>query len=168
MKKVLLIIAVLGLSLSTFAQDQVKFGHVNTQELLMLMPERADAEAKITAMSKQLEDRLGVLTKEYQTKIQAFQALKEDTPQSTVEDMRGEIIELEKRIQDFRNNAQNDLVAKEEALVQPMLEKLQKAIDEVGTENGFTYIFDLGSGAVVFQNGQDVSQMVKTKLGITG
>jgi outer membrane protein len=168
MKKVLLIIAVLGLSLSTFAQDQVKFGHVNTQELLMLMPERADAEAKITAMSKQLEDRLGVLTKEYQTKIQAFQALTEDTPQSTVEDMRGEIIELEKRIQDFRNNAQNDLVAKEEALVQPMLEKLQKAIDEVGTENGFTYIFDLGSGAVVFQNGQDVSLMVKTKLGITG
>jgi outer membrane protein len=168
MKKVLLVIAVLGLSLSTFAQDQMKFGHVNTQELLMLMPERADAEAKITAMSKQLEDRLGVLTTEYQTKIQAFQALTEDTPQSTVEDMRGEIIELEKRIQEFRNNAQNDLVAKEEALVQPMLEKLQRAIDEVGTENGFVYIFDLGSGAVVFQNGQDVSQMVKTKLGITG
>ena len=69
---------------------------------------------------------------------------------------------------DLPTLARSCSIAKEEALVQPMLEKLQRAIDEVGTENGFVYIFDLGSGAVVFQNGQDVSQMVKTKLGITG
>ena len=168
MKKAYLILAILAISLGLQAQTPVKLGHLNTQELLQMMPERADAEAKLNTLSTQLEQRLKVLSTEYQNKIQGFQALAPETPESTVQDMRGEIMELEKRITDFRTNAQNDLVKKEEELVQPMIEKLQKAIDEVGAENGFTYIFDLSTGSVVYQNSDDITALVKTKLGITG
>jgi len=168
MKRAYFLLAVLALSFGIQAQSPVKFGHLNTQELLLVMPERANAESKLNVLSTQLEDRLKVLSSEYQNKIQGFQAMPEDTPESTVGDMRGEIMELEKRINEFRTNAQNDLAKKEEELVQPMLEKLQKAIDEVGAENGFTYIFDLSAGAIVYQNSEDVSALVKTKLGITG
>jgi outer membrane protein len=167
MKKAYLILAVLAISLGLQAQNPVKLGHLNTQELLLLMPERADAEAKLNTLSTQLEGRLKVLSTEYQSKIQGFQALPADTPQSTVEDMRGEIVAMEKRITDFRTNAQNDLGNKEDELVQPMIEKLQKAIDAVGAENGFTYIFDLSAGSVVYQNSDDITALVKTKLGIT-
>ena len=167
MKKAYLILATLAISLGLQAQNPVKLGHLNTQELLLLMPERAEAEAKLNTLSTQLEGRLKVLSTEYQSKIQGFQALPADTPQSTVEDMRGEIVAMEKRITDFRTNAQNDLGSKEEELVQPMIEKLQKAIDEVGAENGFTYVFDLSAGSVVYHNSDDITVLVKTKLGIT-
>jgi outer membrane protein len=44
---------------------------------------------------------------------------------------------------------------------------VKNAISEVGKENGYTYIFDVGTGAVVFfDNGDNILPLVKKKLGI--
>ena len=40
------------------------------------------------------------------------------------------------------------------------------AIEEVGAEQGFTYIFDTSAGATVFNGGEDVLALVKAKLGL--
>ena len=47
----------------------------------------------------------------------------------------------------------------------PMIQKVQQAIEEVGKEHGFTYIFDSSMGATLYNGGEDVSSLVKTKLG---
>jgi outer membrane protein len=169
MKQFKLLMIAVVLTVSTGLSAQNKLGHLNSQELMQLMPERAVAEQKLQTLNTQLEERLKVLMAEYQSEVQAFQGLPEDTPASTANDMRDGILDMEKRIQDFQVNAEQDLSTKQQELLTPMIEKLQKAIDDVGKENGYTYILDISTGTVVFTGGgEDVSGLVKTKLGITG
>ena len=47
--------------------------------------------------------------------------------------------------------------------------KVKDAVDSVAKENGYTYIFDSGTGVMLYMpEGDDVSNLVKKKLGITG
>jgi outer membrane protein len=63
--------------------------------------------------------------------------------------------------------AQQSLAQKEQQLLGPIIEKVQKAINEVGTESGLVYIFDLGSQVILYHSSQsvDVAPLVKAKLG---
>ena len=61
---------------------------------------------------------------------------------------------------------QQELGAMEARLLEPMIERAREAIQAVGAEEGFTYIFDTSSGATVYEGGEDVISMVKAKLGL--
>ncbi|MBK8808945.1 MAG: OmpH family outer membrane protein [Bacteroidales bacterium] len=71
-------------------------------------------------------------------------------------------------MQNYQQEAQSQLQKKEAELFQPILEKAQLAIAEVGKENGFIYIFDISSKVVLFQSDKsiDVMPLVKKKLGM--
>ena len=64
-------ICVLGILMLSagFANAQTpKFGHIDFQGLIQLMPERTAAEKQFTAYQKELEDALGIMQKEFQGK----------------------------------------------------------------------------------------------------
>ena len=78
-----------------------------------------------------------------------------------------EIGELEQRIQDAQEKAQEDLAKQEEELLKPMVEKTNQAIKAVAEENNFTYIFDISAGMVLYYDkGEDILPKVKAKLAI--
>ena len=63
--------------------------------------------------------------------------------------------------------AQQDLTAKQEELYKPILAKAEVAIKAVSKEKGFAYVFDTAQQALVyFDGGEDITPLVKTKLGI--
>lgn len=164
MKKLLLAIALIaGATFSGFSQ---KFGHIDSNELMLLMPERKTAEAAVQSLTLELQNTLEAMTAEYQAKITQYQK-SETTLSNSVKELKArEIGELEQRIQAFQVRAQEDLKAKENELLAPMIEKARKALEEVGRENGFTYIFDISSGATVYEAGENVMPLVKKKLGL--
>ena len=104
---------------------------------------------------------------EYQAKITDYQdnvATMSDLIRQTKEK---EITDLQARIQAFQQSADQDLSTKQAELFNPLIEKVKNAINDVGRENGYTYIMDIGAGAVVyFEGGDDVLPLVKKKLGI--
>ena len=78
-----------------------------------------------------------------------------------------EITDLQARIQAFQQSADQDLGAKQAELFNPLIEKVKNAISDVARENNYNYIFDVGTGALVFyENGDDVLPLVKVKLGV--
>lgn len=169
MRKLLLtlsIITFLG-TISSFAQNQ-KFGHINSNLLMESMPERDSAmktlEKEYKEMEGILEDMQVEFNKKYQTYVET-QATLSDIAKKTKEQ---ELQELQQRIQAYQQSAQQDLQKREAELIQPIMEKAKKAIEEVGKENGFIYIFDAGSGVVLYQseNSTDVLPLVQKKLGI--
>ena len=168
MKKLLIIC--LGLVLSGTSMNAqtalTKLGHINSQEILQAMPARVVAEKQMTDLRTKLETRLQDMSKEYESKVVQFQSQDPSTPAATVEAMKSEIIELETRIQTYQVSAEQELLKKQEELLQPMLEEVQSAIDAVGSENGFAYIFDVSTGAVLYKAGEDVGVLVKKKLGM--
>lgn len=168
MKKVLIIAISLFVSTTALMAQQAltKLGHINSQEILQAMPERVQAEKDMEAYRAKLEATLKQMSTEYESKVVEYQGLTEDTPASTIENLQKSIVELENRIQQYQVSAEQDLLSKQNELLQPMLLKVQEAIDAVGKENGFAYIFDISTGTVVYKAGEDVGVLVKKKLGL--
>ena len=129
-KKIIILSFLALLSFSTFAQN--KFGYIDSQELLILMPERKAAEAEVQNFAKSLEAQLGSMTAEYQQSVQEYQANEATYTDLVKQDKIAEITGLEQRIQAFQQNAQQSLQTKEQELLEPILAKARKAIEDVG------------------------------------
>lgn len=165
MKKILLLSLTLLISISSFSQN--KFGYIDSQELLMLMPERKTAETEVANFAKSLEAQLGSMTAEYQQSVQEYQANESTFSDLVKQDKVAEITGLEQRIQSFQQNAQQSLQTKEQELLEPILAKARKAIEDVATEGNFTYIFDKSSGNILYaKESENVIALVKKKLGL--
>lgn len=162
--KNILLIAITVLSTSVFAQ---KLGHINSNDLLLSMPERNSVEQKIKTYAQELENQLGTMSKEYQAKVQDYQAKEATMTDAIKQDKIKEITNLETRITEFQQTAQKDLQGKEESLLKPIIDKAKKAIEDVAKENNFTYIFDSGVGVLLYQkDSDDIMPLVKKKLGL--
>lgn len=165
-KKIALVL-LCALPLSLMAQE-VKLGHVNSQEILSLMPERATIEKTITDLQSQWEKELAKMSEEYYAKIKEFQDKQATMSESIKQARQSEIADIEQRINTLKQTASADIQKKQQDLFTPVIEKVKKAITEVGSENGYLYIFDLSTQGIVYQSpkSNDVTALVKKKLAL--
>lgn len=156
------------LTLNTSAQQkQAKFGHVNRSEIMQMMPEVKQARSDLEKYSKQMQDQVKNLMKEYRTKLQDFQEQQNSMSETVRKDKERELTQLEERIQKFRQEAQKEVAKKEEKLLEPIMDRIDQAIEDVAKQNGYRYIFDTSSGAVLYaQDSDDVTTLVKQELGL--
>lgn len=167
MIKKLLIAAFVVLPMCLAAQTY-KFGYVNSQEIFNLMPDKATAEAQLKDVSDKYQAEYDKLTEEFEKKYKEFQELDETTPQSIKDSRMRELQENNQKIQNFQQVASQDLQKQQETLIAPITKKIQDAIQAVGAEGGFTFIYDLSIPAIVYAGADavDVTSQVKAKLGI--
>jgi outer membrane protein len=159
------IVVLTSFSSALFAQD--KFGHIHSEQLLMEMPETADADKAIQEYNQTLELQLQAMYGEYQTKLGEYQANEALMTDIVKEAKVKEIQDLEVRIQEFQQSSQGSIQQKRNEVLAPLLEKAQNAINEVAEENGYTYIFDISLGSIVYgKDSHDIMPLVKSKLGI--
>ena len=164
-------ICVLGILLFSagFANAQTpKFGHIDLQALIQVMPERAAAEKQFTAYQKQLEDDLGVMQKDFQAKYMEY-ATKRDSLSETLRKMKEDDLNaMNERIQTYQSTASQQLQAKQGELLKPVFDKADKAVKEVGAEKGLIYVFDMSTRTILYNSKEslDILPFVKTKLGI--
>lgn len=167
MIKKLILAAFLALPMCIAAQT-LKFGTVNTQEIFNLMPDRVTAENTLKGVSEKYEAEFKKLQEEFNKKYTEFQALDESTPQSIKDSRIRELQENQQKIQNFQQMAQQDIAKQQETLLAPITDKIQKAIQAVGAEGGFTFIYDLSIPAILYTGtgAVDATPLVKAKLGI--
>jgi outer membrane protein len=153
-------------SLNASAQAP-KFGHIDSNALLLLMPERKTAETNIQSYAKQLEGQLQAMTQEWEGKVADYQKEEKSLSDLMRKTKVKEITDLENRIKDFQQTAQEDLQKKEGELLQPMIDKAKKAIEEVAKENKYTYVFDSSMGLLLYSpESDDIMPLVKKKMNI--
>jgi outer membrane protein len=170
MKRSVLMIA-LFLGFGLMAQAQQKIGHVNSDELLQMMPETKQAQKELEAYGQQLEKDLTDMEDELNTKFESFRANEKMMTTLARETKTQELQELQRRIQEYSQRAQQDLQQKQVELLTPVIEKATKAVEDVAEENGFDYILDSSqSKAVIIYagGGEDIMPLVKAKLGLSG
>jgi outer membrane protein len=163
MRSLIILLASVALALPPAAQ---KFGHIDSQQLLLSMPEREQAQTKLESQAVMYEEQMKAMQTELQTKYDDYLAKSETWPAAIRTTKEKELNQLQQGMQDFSATAQQDLAKMEEELLTPMIERAKKAIEDVGTENGFTYIFDASTGVTLFNGGEDVTSLVKAKLGL--
>ena len=161
-----LIIAILCCLPLTMVAQTLKFGTINTGEVLTAMPERAAAEQQLQDLTKRYEDKFVKLQEDFQKKYQEVQAMGDTVPETIKMRRYEELQAMDQRIQSFRQVVEQDLAKKQEELFIPIQQKLMDAINAVGSENGFTYIFDANAAYYKGVGNEDVTPLVKAKLGI--
>jgi len=167
-KTVLSGVLLVAFSFTSNAQKSLKFGHINSNDLLTIMPERDSAEAQLKIFAQELELQLTKMSAEYEKKYTDYQANVSVMNEVVRASKEEEILELQKRIQDFQQKAQQSLQKKETTLMEPLIAKAKKAITDVAKENNYSYVFDTSIGALIhYPEGDDVLPLVKTKLGLT-
>lgn len=154
------------LPIALFAQE-MKFGHVNSQEIMTQMPQTQAAQTKLETMAKQYETELTKASEEYEKQVSEFLALG-DASDGIKKIKQDEIAKLEQRITLVRQTASEQLQKEQEKLLAPIVDEVKKAIDAVGEENGFLYIYDLSVPAIVYKSSKsiDITPMLKKKLNI--
>lgn len=155
------------LSSNTIAQN-LKFAHINGQELLMVMPEREEAETKLKAYGQDLSDQIEELHVEYNNKVNTYMQRRATFTDAIREAREKELAELQQRIQEFEQTAQQDYQRMQGELMRPLMEKADEAIKKVAKREGYLYVFDLSAGSVVYFSDAsiDILPLVKKELGI--
>lgn len=169
MKKLITVLSIAMVLVATSATNYAqKFGHLNGQEILRMLPDYTQAESELKTWMEGKQKVIQELQTTYQTQVQKYQTNEATMDNSEKELRQKEILQIEKNMQEFATKAEEDYMKKQEELMKPMLEKVQNAIKAVGKSNGFTYIFDISAGALVFTDGGiDVTDLVKKELGIS-
>lgn len=149
----------------TISAQTPKLGHINSQEVLAVMPERDSVEQKyreevagVREFLEELEVKLNNEKENFKTKNYSTETAR----QMAEQDIRA----MEQNVQKRNMEAQQQLQQKQQQLMEPMLLKAQNAIDKVGRANGFTYIFDLSLGAILFKadNSIDITDWVLEEM----
>ena len=160
---------------SIAANAQVKpfrLGYTNVDYLISLHPDSKKVDADLKNYRASLDKEAETIGKEFREKYEAYQKGSTMMAEPVRATKEKELMVLQERIQEFQKGAESDLQRKQIELLQPVLDKIQKAIDAIANENGFTYVFnsDAGYGTTpVLLHGPEsdnVTDLVLKKLGI--
>ena len=162
MKK-LIITIMLAMPIIASAQ---KFGHINSQELFMQMPEIAAVEDSIAKERENYTSLLNDMQEEYKKKVQDYQAKQASMSEAIRQINEEDIYNLQQRIQTTYQVAEQDIQKKQQDLLAPIHEKMTKAIKAVGDREGYTYIFDSAAMVHIGADAIDATPSVKKELGI--
>ncbi|MBR1851254.1 MAG: OmpH family outer membrane protein [Bacteroidales bacterium] len=169
MKKIfaLAFAAVFALCGTAMAQKNVKLGHINSNELMQIMPGRDSAQTVLQAEVTELEGTLKSMQAEMEQRYNDYMEKQNGWTELIRQTKQREIQDMGTRIQEFQESAQQQLQSREQELLKPIIDRAKQAIEEVAKEGGFTYIFDSGTGALLYsQDSEDIMPLVKKKLGL--
>ena len=149
------------------AQD-LKFGHIEVQKLVAELPAKISADKALQSEAKKLEDQLKTMQSDLEKKYNEYLTQRDSLPDLIRATKEKEIQDYDQRMQQYSQMAQQSLAKKEQELLQPIIEKVQKAIDAVGEEQGLIYIFDISSQVVLYHSTKsiDCAPFVRAKLGM--
>lgn len=162
MKKIIIAMALI-LPLAVSAQ---KFGHINSQELFQQMPERIVVQQKMDTLMSQYETQMANMQEEINKKIVDYQQNQAMMAEAIKQIRAQEITEMQQRYELFVQTAQQDLQKKQQELLAPIYERMQKAVKTVGDANNYIYIFDSAAMTYISQDANDVTPLVIKELGI--
>lgn len=165
--KIIAVVLFVGITAAVSAQTP-KFGHIDLQALIQVMPERAAAETEFNKFQGELEEIFGEMQKDLNAKMASFEQLGDSASEIKKSAKVAEIQDMQQRVQNYQQTAQQQLQAKQTELLKPVFDKAEVAIGDVAKEKGLLYVFDIGTKVVLYKSNEsmDLLPLVKTKLGI--
>lgn len=166
-KRIAIAVCIVLLSLPAMAQE-VKLGYINSQEVLMLMPEVDGVEKQMQEFNEKNSKYLQDMQKEIQDKAARYEQEKATMTDAIRRVQEEELQGLYERFQTAQQTLYQETQAQQAKLIQPLQQKLQSAIETVGKRQGLMFVYDMASGAVIYKSDKavDITAAVKKELGI--
>ena len=161
--KTLLIAAILMLGANQTITAQAKTAHVDVSEIMTKMPAMLDAQKQLEKLSTTYDADYKKMVEEYQAKLKKYEAEAATVTEAINGDRSKEVQDMQKRIVDYRDNAQKELQQKESDIVKPLMEKVRASIQKVGKAKGYQYVLD--GSTLLLADGPNLTADVKKDLG---
>ena len=160
--KTLLIAAIVFLGANQISA-QTKTAHVDVNEIMAKMPAMLDAQKQLEKLSATYDSEYKKMVEEYQGKLKKYEAEAATVTETVNGERSKEVQDMQKRIVDYRDNAQKELQQKESDIVKPLMEKVRASIQKVGKAKGFQYVLD--GSSLLLADGTNLTADVKKDLG---
>ncbi|MCS6895682.1 MAG: OmpH family outer membrane protein [Bacteroidia bacterium] len=155
------------------SQKSLRIGYTNLELVLSYLPEAQQVEQQLRTYERKIIEQLNIKQSYLQTKVEEYSELKQQnklTP-AQEEERRKEIMRLDEEIKRFQEESEQNYAKKKAELLQPIIDKLQKAIDELAAAEGYDYILNNSNatGVAFILHGpkeHDVTEKLLKKLGV--
>ena len=163
-KRILVAVVLFATSFTTQAQS---VAHINSEALVSAMPDTKAMQDQMKVLGQNYDTEYKAQAQALQAKLQKYQTEAATKTNEENEKRQQEVAEIKQKLDLYLRSAQDELQKKEMDLLKPIIEKAQKAIQDVAREKGIKYVLDSapGKGLIVFE-GEDLLPAVKAKLGI--
>ena len=164
-KKLLIALAVFFPMLASAQTVKIGLGNFNT--ILAGHPDTPAAQTKLQDAQKKYDAEYQKLGQEFQRMFEEYQKGTNDLP-AIKQRKEQELQDYQNKIQQFEQSAAQDLQKMQADLMQPIIAKVQQAIESVGKEGGYTLIQNLDPQIVFYHAAPavDITNDVKAKLGM--
>ena len=155
MKKLTLITLglVLILTGTTSLHAELKIGYVNSQRIMQEWEVAKEAQQKLDERSKELQSQYQEMLGKLDSMNQTFEKQKMMMSEERRQQKEQEIMQYRQKVQQYQMKKlgpQGEIYSIQQELTQPVLEKIQKVIQEVGDENNYDYILDSVAGNILY------------------
>jgi outer membrane protein len=169
MKKVfgLLLTAALIFTAQDGIAQSFKTGHINRDDIIMAMPDYDTAMKAYNAYGQELTNALELMQVEYNNKLDQYVKDSKTLTDLVKTNKEQELSDMQGRIANFQQQAQVQLQEKQTELLNPIIERVTAAINDVAKAQGFIYVYDVRT-LIYFDatKSTDVAPLVKAKLGL--
>ncbi len=164
MKKLIYIIAGV-LFLGTNASNAQKTGHVDSQKLVLSLPDYTKAKLEIEKFNQERMKEYEAYKAKYDLMVSTFEKdVAAGTMDETLKQSRyGDILDYEKKMGEFEQTHNENLQKKEKLFMDPIIKRVKDAIAKVAKAQGINYVIDTGT-LVYYEGGNDLQELVVKEL----
>ncbi len=169
MKRLLKVALMMALAFTTSLAVAQKSGRVNVQALIMAMPETTAMQNSLDTISKDFSANLETMQVELNNKLSDYEQNRATMNDSVRSLKEKDMQDLSTRMQQFEQSARQEIQAKQNELLQPIIKKAQDAIAAEAKAGGYVVVYDESAGALAYFDEAvvtDLTPAINTRLGI--
>lgn len=144
-----------------------KYGHVNSMDLLVLLPEIAEADSLLAIYQESILAKGDSMVEAFRTQYQHYlqEAQAGNLSKMQAQTFEAKLTREQQEIQTYEREAQNLIFQRRQMLYEPILNRVDDLIKLIGEEEKYTMIFDTSSPAFVFiRESDDLAPKILARL----
>ena len=144
---------ILSSALLSFVTAQIKIGYVDSNVIMSNFEEVRQVQVDLEKEQRRLESEFNNLVAQMDSLQQDYERQRLLMSETRRQEKENEMIKMKKSIEEFqlkKFGPEGEIYRKQNELLKPVLAKIDAAIQIVGSEQGYDFIMDAMSGALLY------------------
>jgi outer membrane protein len=160
--------AILSSSVEVYSQKSFYIGIVDVESIVKEIPEALQADKKIKEIGQKYQDSLMAMQSDFEAKLKQYDKQKSMMPSDQQQKQEETLKAQQMMLLQFRDEKfgqKGELAQMSEKALAPILEKVNKAIEEVAKEEKMNLVLDKGNSAVRYAEDKlDITYKVMDRI----
>ncbi len=166
MRKLSVLFIAVAMLMTTGLAKAQKIATMDVAGVLSAMPEKIKADKQLKAFAEAKEKALKVEGEKFQALYQKYTKEAPSKSEAVNKQREKEIQAKGQKFEQLKLKMQKEILAKEKSAYAPIERKFNAAVQKVADANGWEYVMDANSPALIYKNGVDATPAIKKALGI--